>query len=188
MIRFTANDDELAFVVAHEMAHNNLKHSGRFGKGKLILAEFGIGSGKVRQAELAADELAIEMMASAGYDLDASESLLMRSGKHRGPNLSLSHPGTDRRLAGTRKARSHLVIRQTARSAPDPQPQHKAQAVIAFTLILLPPRLAAGDRQRPLGMAPSNPAKGRQHVNGMKSLTALSSTPATLALIEGLPR
>lgn len=139
MMRFAGSDDELAFVVAHEMAHNILKHSGRFGKGKLLLAEFGIGSSKVREAELAADALAIEMMASAGFDLAASEALLLRSGKHRGLNLSLSHPGILKRVAGTREARNQLTIRQAVQSPHNPMPDREAVAVSAVALLLLPP-------------------------------------------------
>lgn len=112
MVEFAGSDDELAFVVAHEMAHNILKHSKKFSLGKLIMAEFGIGSGKVRKAELAADELAVEIMATAGYDLDAPERLLRRAARHSPLNLSLSHPGANRRIAATQNTRGRLAVRQ----------------------------------------------------------------------------
>ena len=112
MVGFADSDDELAFVVAHEMAHNILKHSKKFGLGKQILAEFGIGSNKLRKAELAADALAIEIMAAAGYDLNAPEMLLRRSARHNPLNLSLSHPGANRRIAATQNTRGRIAVRR----------------------------------------------------------------------------
>lgn len=48
MLRFAKDDAELAFIVAHEMAHNILNHAAPLRDTSTPLAEFGISSGKVR--------------------------------------------------------------------------------------------------------------------------------------------
>ncbi len=69
--RFDA--DQVAVAVAHELAHNILRHRERL---KAVGAEFGILSGfgrnadYFRQAELQADVLAVHLLARAGYPAD----------------------------------------------------------------------------------------------------------------------
>ncbi len=65
--------DLVAVVIAHELAHNILRHRERL---KAVGAEFGILSGfgrnadYFRQAELQADSLAVHLLARAGYPAD----------------------------------------------------------------------------------------------------------------------
>ncbi|RYD68498.1 MAG: peptidase M48 family protein [Sphingomonadales bacterium] len=69
--RFDA--DLVAVVIAHELAHNILRHRERL---KAVGAEFGVLSGfgrnadYFRQAELQADILAVHLLARAGYPAD----------------------------------------------------------------------------------------------------------------------
>ena len=65
-------DDELAALVAHELAHNLLRHNAR-------LREAG-GPARQRPSEADADRLAVWLLANAGYDPAALVRLLTRIG------------------------------------------------------------------------------------------------------------
>ncbi|MBB5986122.1 M48 family metalloprotease [Sphingobium lignivorans] len=98
MMDFAADDQELAFVVAHEMAHNILKHAEQSSGVTRLLAQFAVGAGKIKKSELAADELGVELFARAGYDLSAPERILRRAAKSLWWNIAFTHPGTTRRV------------------------------------------------------------------------------------------
>lgn len=90
MYEFTTSDSELAFVVAHELAHNlfpEARRVARAGKGQ-------------RAAELAADRLAITMMTRAGYDARTAIPFLKRlSARANLSWLDGSHPAWGPRIA-----------------------------------------------------------------------------------------
>lgn len=68
---WTKNDDELAIVVAHEMAHNILGHNARIKNERIetgILAGFGSNGRKLRDFEREADRYGLYLAAQAGYD------------------------------------------------------------------------------------------------------------------------
>jgi len=74
-------DDELALVIAHEMAHNILHHRRRPGavanaRGLLPILE--VGSAEMREAEEEADRFAVGMTGAAGYDLRQAAPFLRR--------------------------------------------------------------------------------------------------------------
>jgi hypothetical protein len=88
LVDFAANDDELATVVAHELAHNILHHPARAENEKAsrgIFARFGDGSAELRRTEFAADRLAVWLIARAGYDLDAVVPFWTRLGQKSVP-------------------------------------------------------------------------------------------------------
>ena len=94
MYEFVANDSELAFILAHELAHNVVAEARRASR----------ASGQ-RKAELAADRAAIGMMVRAGYDVGAIVPLMERlRRKNRLSWLDGSHPGWSARLAAMRTA------------------------------------------------------------------------------------
>lgn len=71
MIEAIDNDDELAFVIAHELAHNILRHRIRLEEAKVdrgVFEAFGRSVGYIRRSEIEADILGIALMANAGYD------------------------------------------------------------------------------------------------------------------------
>lgn len=117
MITFARDDQELAFVVAHEMAHNILKHADRVKPANAFLAQFGIGTSKIKSSEIAADTLAIELMAQAGYDVTASERLLRRLSSLIPIDLGLTHPRVSRRVEIVNAAIARLKPSQTLASA-----------------------------------------------------------------------
>ncbi|MBC3941296.1 M48 family metalloprotease [Sphingomonas albertensis] len=94
------DDDELAFVVAHEMAHNILRHatlmrsdSVKHGLGHTL----GTSGRIVRQAERDADTLAGALMIDAGFDPVRGAAVLARLGNDLG--LFAAHDSAGRRIA-----------------------------------------------------------------------------------------
>ena len=94
------DDDELAFVIAHEMAHNILRHATVMRSNSV---KHGLGhtlgnSGRiVRQAERDADALAGVLMIDAGFDPVRGAAVLTRLGNNLG--LFEAHDSAGRRIA-----------------------------------------------------------------------------------------
>ena len=74
MMDFVSDDAELAFVVAHEMAHNILHHADQTKGINRLFAEFGFGARKLKAAEIEADSLAVEHKAIT--ELDDAHNLI----------------------------------------------------------------------------------------------------------------
>jgi hypothetical protein len=69
------SDEEVAVVVAHELAHNILHHRARLdtaGVSRGIAGEFGRNARLIRETEDQADQLSVYLLANAGYDPLAS--------------------------------------------------------------------------------------------------------------------
>jgi hypothetical protein len=98
MMKFARDDGELAFVVSHEMAHNILDHAAKLGGKSMLLASLGIGSGKIKNSEIEADQLGAEILVTAGFPLEGALSLLNRAGAKVPLNFATTHPGIKRRL------------------------------------------------------------------------------------------
>lgn len=99
LVDFVHTDDELAFVIAHEMEHDILHHAERTHGHSPLLASFGVGAATIKATEVEADRFAVRLMLRAGYDPLAGEAFLRRFSRARGPALALTHPGTERRVA-----------------------------------------------------------------------------------------
>lgn len=98
LLDFAQTDDELAFVLAHEMSHNMLRHPSQR-KGKFtLLASFGIGSGAIKKQEIEADALASQMVVTAGYSVDGAVRFLERAGRRMPFYIATTHPGISRRI------------------------------------------------------------------------------------------
>ena len=76
----THDDDELAFIIAHEMAHNILGHRDR-------LDRIGRSAAHIRATESEADLLGLKLMKAAGYDPMAAARFWMRFGKKTGAGI-----------------------------------------------------------------------------------------------------
>ncbi|RYD50215.1 MAG: hypothetical protein EOP60_12290 [Sphingomonadales bacterium] len=111
LLRRCNTDDELALVIAHEMAHNLLNHlhrlaaEGIFTNGLLPMTE--AGSAAMRQTEEEADQLAVKLVGAAKFDLAGAEAF-MSSLLNRDFAVVASHPARDRRLMLLRAAIAEL--------------------------------------------------------------------------------
>ena len=92
---FAADDDELAAAVAHELAHNILRHRARLDAADVdrgLFKNFGRSARLFRQTEVEADRLSVWLMQGAGYDPQAAIRFWQRFGTRNGPVLI--QPGT----------------------------------------------------------------------------------------------
>jgi len=107
LARSIADDQEMAAVVAHELAHNILRHRERLADDRSI--------DRVRQTELEADRLSVWLMADAGYDPAAAIRFWNR---HKKPLVrAASHPPRKERIAAID---AEIAAMRTARAA-DPR-------------------------------------------------------------------
>ena len=86
LMAYTPDEQELAAVVAHELAHNLLQHRARLDKG---------GKGRTAatlETEIEADRLSVWLMTNAGYDPNASIRFWERYGRKTG--LGIFSAGT----------------------------------------------------------------------------------------------
>ena len=118
------SDDELAFVIAHEMAHNSLGHAqGSGGDAGGLFALLGFGAARVKRMEVAADSHAVALMSAGGYAPNAGVSFLRNMGRRLWWNVSLDHPGFGRRMQIVSAAIARLPSAgqyQIARQQPAP--------------------------------------------------------------------
>lgn len=104
LLRLCKTDDDLALVIAHEMAHNLLRHRRRLAAGSNgLLASAHAGSAAMRESEEEADRLAVRLAAGAAYDLSGAEAF-MNGLLDRTLRAALTHPDRERRLALLRTA------------------------------------------------------------------------------------
>ena len=124
MAQMARNDDELAFVIAHEMAHNSLGHAQRSGgDAGGLFALLGFGAGRVKRMEVAADSHAVALMSAGGYAPSAGVSFLRNIGRRLWWSVSLDHPGFGRRMQIVSAAIARLPSAgqyQIARQQPAP--------------------------------------------------------------------
>jgi hypothetical protein len=102
MLKFLRNDDELAVVLGHELAHNIFGHPATRNE-EGILRGLGIKASAMWKREEVADRFGLRLMAAAGYDLDSAIPFWRRYlGKYDWfPQLFRSHPslGARERIA-----------------------------------------------------------------------------------------
>ena len=99
-----ATEDDLAFVIAHELAHNLLHHASRLARLGIssdgLLALAGSGTAEMRKTEEEADRLGVRLAMAAGYDLSGAGSFLSGlQARDREDGPPSTHPALDRRLA-----------------------------------------------------------------------------------------
>ena len=105
IMRLAQSDDELAFIIAHEIAHNILGHSR---SAKAGIFGFASGISKARKSELAADAMAVKLMVDAGYAPTGGVAFLERARQRYWWNVSLDHPGFARRIEEVNSAMAAL--------------------------------------------------------------------------------
>ncbi|MCW0196729.1 M48 family metallopeptidase [Sphingopyxis sp.] len=104
LVRFAASDDELAAAVAHELAHNILRHRARLdaaGVDRGLGKQFGRSARLFKQTEVEADRLSAWLLAGAGYDPHAAIRFWTRFGQRAGRPLfqAGTHPRWRDRVA-----------------------------------------------------------------------------------------
>lgn len=113
LLEFVNDDDELALVLAHEMAHNALGH-------RQLLRAQSVGRGflgggqsnaAIRSTEQAADRLAYFLMARAGYQVGAAPGFWTRlyDGPARSWAKSPAHPNSKARIDEARRTASEIA-------------------------------------------------------------------------------
>lgn len=102
MLAFAKNDDEVAAVLAHELAHNILGHR--------------VKKTPSKQAEYEADWLSIWLIARAGYDVDAIVPFWTRLGKRTDYGIFSdgTHPGWKRRSEWFAKGVAMVKVQRMA--------------------------------------------------------------------------
>jgi hypothetical protein len=102
LVEYARGDDELAALIAHELAHNILRHRARL-NGAGVNRDARIPSPRdarlFQQTELEADRLAVHLMARAGYDPAAAVRLWTRQSREPRPMARGSHPPWQARIA-----------------------------------------------------------------------------------------
>lgn len=102
LIDYARDDDELAAVMAHEFAHNVLRHRDRLNAAHVSRGVLGVGRGvgSIRETEIEADRLSVYLMDRAGYDPEAAVRFWSRYGPHPLNFLrSRDHPGWRERVS-----------------------------------------------------------------------------------------
>jgi len=117
LIDYVQDDAELAAVMAHEFAHNVLRHRERLNEAGVSRGVLGVGreTRPIRITEIEADRLGVWLMARAGYDPQAAVRFWARFGPHPLNFLrSRDHPGWRDRI---RAIEGEIVRISTARAA-----------------------------------------------------------------------
>ena len=87
---YVMDDDELAAIAAHELAHNLLKHRERLDAmdvNRGFFGQFGKSAGRIKATEIEADRLSVWLMANAGYDPEAAIRFWTRYGREHGKGI-----------------------------------------------------------------------------------------------------
>lgn len=115
---YVADDQELAAVLAHEFAHNVLRHRSRLdaaGVARGFFGNFGRNARLIRETEAEADRLSVYLLDRAGYDIEAPVRFWSRFGR-RGLSFlgSPTHPDWRRRIAAFE---AEIAVIREARAA-----------------------------------------------------------------------
>jgi predicted Zn-dependent protease len=99
LVNWVESDDELALVIAHEMAHNLLDHPKKLNEKSALsglATSLGLSGKAPRQMELDADRMGIIMAATAGYNYKIAPGFWARlnSNAPLASFLATSHPTT----------------------------------------------------------------------------------------------
>lgn len=126
IVEFARTDDELALVIAHEMAHNILGHRLKLNEQKIsrgLLKSLDGSAGKIRKTEAEADYLALYLLARAGYDIDAAPGFWQRYGPSAFFEIFSdgTHPGRASRIAATQATIREIRLKQQQGAPLTPQ-------------------------------------------------------------------
>jgi hypothetical protein len=113
LVNWVQSEDELALVIAHEMAHNLLDHPKRLNEKSALsglATSLGLSGRAQRQMELDADRMGIIMAASAGYNYKIAPDFWARlnSNAPLAAFLATTHPTTRARRENAQRVVDEL--------------------------------------------------------------------------------
>jgi len=113
MMDFVKNDNELALVVGHELAHNTLRHVRKSIQNRLLS---GFATRYTRPFEAEADYVGLYYLARAGYSLDGVELFWRRLGTSHPKAIveAKTHPMTSSRLLSIRMSAKEINAKRAA--------------------------------------------------------------------------
>lgn len=122
LVQFAQDDDELAAAIAHELAHNILRHRARLdaaGVDRGLGKQFGRSARLFKQTEIEADRLSVWLLAGADYDPGAAARFWKKFGQRKGRPMfqAASHPGWRERVAAL-EAEAALIAAARASGQP----------------------------------------------------------------------
>jgi Zn-dependent protease with chaperone function len=122
MARYAGNDAELAFVIGHELAHGYLRHQALLTRSARSTGLFGgrrAPRALVLETERRADQVALYMLARAGFDITGIPNFLRRLAGSQGAILSVlrNHPSSRERIAAAIATIAEIRSRQAAGEA-----------------------------------------------------------------------
>lgn len=122
---WTKSDDELAIVIAHEMAHNILAHNRRIQREKIgtgIFASFGRNGRKLRDMEREADRFGLFLVARAGYDYRIAPDFWRRLSATAGLGgvWATTHPSASNRAEFNQGVVAEIDRQKAAGGTPTP--------------------------------------------------------------------
>lgn len=118
---FAADEAELAALLAHELAHNILRHRERLDRAGIrrgLLQHFGRNALLIRETEIEADRLSVYILDRAGYPPETVAQLWERLGPRSAGILGTAptHPDWRKRIESLR-AEAETLQRQKASNA-----------------------------------------------------------------------
>jgi predicted Zn-dependent protease len=113
LVNWVESDDELALVIAHEMAHNLMGHPKKMNEKSALsglATSLGLSGRAQRQMELDADRMGIIMAATAGYNYKIAPDFWARlnSNSPLASFLATSHPTTRARRENAQRVVDEL--------------------------------------------------------------------------------
>ncbi len=122
LLDFIEDDDELAVVIGHELAHDILGHReylGRTAAGDGLFAGIGANGARLRETEREADYYGLYLVAWAGYDVGAAVPFwqrMARAGWLRTLIGDGTHPGFAARIADLGREAALIRTQQIGRT------------------------------------------------------------------------
>jgi beta-barrel assembly-enhancing protease len=123
LAEYAYNDNDLAAVVAHEMAHNILGHAEWLKSVKGKPGPYGKVSNAALKTETEADQLSIWLLGNAGYDIDTAIAFFQKLGNRPGRMFIIdpNHlPWKERIIIMRKEASRYAAAAKTNGKAPPP--------------------------------------------------------------------